>query len=45
MRRILVLLALATMLVVITAVGAYADYWPPDLSPPALHLPIIPAGQ
>jgi hypothetical protein len=30
MRRLLLLLALATMLLVITAVAAHADYWPPD---------------
>jgi hypothetical protein len=30
MRRLLLLLALATMLFVITAAAAHADYWPPD---------------
>lgn len=43
MRRILVLLALATLLLVITATAAHADYWPPDLTP-AFHLPVTPAG-
>lgn len=31
MRRLLLLLALASMLLVMTAAAAHADYWPPDL--------------
>jgi len=38
MRKILLLLALATMLLVITATAAHADYWPPDMLPNVSHL-------
>ena len=33
MRKLLLLLAIATVLLVVTATAAHADYWPPDMLP------------
>ena len=37
MRKLLLLIAIATMLLVVTATAAHADYWPPDLAPGLIH--------
>jgi hypothetical protein len=37
MRKLLLLLAIATMLLVITATAAHADYWPPDMLAHVIH--------
>ena len=37
MRKLLLLVALATVLLVVTATGAHADYWPPDMLPGLIH--------
>ena len=38
MRKLLLLLAIATVLLVVTATAAHADYWPPGLQPALLPL-------
>lgn len=37
MRKLLLLLAIASLLLVITATAAHADYWPPDTLPQLIH--------